>query len=299
MALRRGVGIVLGLIIAAILVSATGLILMAAIVGRQPQVAGNSTLVLRIGGDLQEMEPGGVIGQFFEAPPTVRVARRGAAQGESRSRGSQRHHPALRRGRALGQGPGGPRRDHRLQELRQADRRLSRIRRRAGVLPRERLRQGVPDADGVARPDRHGELRAVPARHARQDRRVPRHAAHRPLQDRVEHLHREHLHAGASRDGGSLNADMYEQLIRGLADGRHKIGDGGPALVDHGPFLPEDAFRAGLVDDVAYEDELDDKVKLANGTAKFVDRGRLPPHIADFARAQSRAADRGHLRRRA
>src|SRR5215213_8062419 len=41
-------------------------------------------------------------------------------------------------------------------------------------------------------------------------------------------------------------------------------------LVDHGPFLPEDAVRAGLVDDVAYEDELDDKVKLGNGKASFL-----------------------------
>ena len=63
----------------------------------------------------------------------------------------------------------------------------------------------------------------------------------------------------------SLNADLYEQLIRGLADGRHKSEQNVRALVDHGPFLPEDAVRAGLVDDVAYEDELDDKVQLARG----------------------------------
>ncbi len=69
----------------------------------------------------------------------------------------------------------------------------------------------------------------------------------------------------------SLNADLYEQLIRGLADGRHKSETEIRALVDHGPFLPEDAIRAGLVDDVAYEDELDDKVKLASGTARFLD----------------------------
>ncbi len=72
MAVRRGVGIVVMLIVFAAVVSAAGLLLMAALVGRQPQVSGNSTLVLKIGGDLQEMEPGGVIGQFFEAPPTVR-----------------------------------------------------------------------------------------------------------------------------------------------------------------------------------------------------------------------------------
>jgi len=71
-ALRRGVWIVLVLIILAVAVSAMGLVAMALFVGREPQVSGNSTLVLRVGGDLQEMEPGGVIGQFFEAPPTVR-----------------------------------------------------------------------------------------------------------------------------------------------------------------------------------------------------------------------------------
>jgi protease-4 len=40
--------------------------------------------------------------------------------------------------------------------------------------------------------------------------------------------------------------------------------------VDHGPYLPEDAVRAGLVDDLAYEDELDDKVQLASGQVRFV-----------------------------
>ncbi|MEO8522839.1 MAG: hypothetical protein ABI603_15830, partial [Acidobacteriota bacterium] len=72
MAVRRGVGIVLVLIVAAIVVSAAGLMMMAVFVGRAPQVAGGSTLVLRISGDLQETEPGGVIGQIFESQPTVR-----------------------------------------------------------------------------------------------------------------------------------------------------------------------------------------------------------------------------------
>jgi len=33
------------------------------------------------------------------------------------------------------------------------------------------------------------------------------------------------------------------------------------ALIDHGPFLPEDALHAGLVDDIAYEDQVDDKLR--------------------------------------
>src|SRR5262249_60094563 len=31
--------------------------------------------------------------------------------------------------------------------------------------------------------------------------------------------------------------------------------------IDEGPFLPEDALHAGFVDDVAYEDQVDDKLR--------------------------------------
>ena len=34
-------------------------------------------------------------------------------------------------------------------------------------------------------------------------------------------------------------------------------------LLDQGPFSPEDAVRAGLVDELAYEDQLDDRVPAA------------------------------------
>src|SRR5205807_7744256 len=51
----------------------------------------------------------------------------------------------------------------------------------------------------------------------------------------------------------TLNRDLYEQLVRGIADGRKKSEPALRALIDQGPFLPEDALRAGLVDDVKYE----------------------------------------------
>src|SRR3954464_7127638 len=73
MAVRRGVWLVILLIVLAISVSAVGLLLLTAAMGREPHVAANSTLMLSIGGDLNEMEPGGVLGQFIEAPPTVRT----------------------------------------------------------------------------------------------------------------------------------------------------------------------------------------------------------------------------------
>jgi protease-4 len=58
----------------------------------------------------------------------------------------------------------------------------------------------------------------------------------------------------------SLNRDMYDQLVRGLATARKKTEPAMRELIDQGPFSPEDAVRLGLVDDLAYEDQLDDRV---------------------------------------
>jgi protease-4 len=269
-ALRRGVGIVLGLIIAAIAVSATGLILMAAIIGRQPQVGGNSTLVLRIGGDLQETEPGGVIGQFFEAPATVRSL---------------------------------------VEALRKAkvDRRISSvIVRPSGAAALwgkvQEVRDAITDFKTSGKPivgylEYGGQQEFYLASACDKVFLMPTASLDltgmasyelflRGTLDKIG-AYPDTLHIGQYKTASntftestftpahlemarSLNRDMYDQLIRGLAAGRRKSEKDVRGLIDHGPFLPEDAVRAGLVDDVAYEDEIDDKVKLANGPAKFV-----------------------------
>ncbi len=59
----------------------------------------------------------------------------------------------------------------------------------------------------------------------------------------------------------SLNRDLYDQIVRGIADGRKKDDAEIRQRFDEGPFLPEDALHAGLVDDVAYEDQVEDKLK--------------------------------------
>ena len=70
-AVRRGVALVLVLIVMAVAVSATGLLFMGLAVGRPAQISSNSTLLLDISGDLAEMEPVG-LGQFLDGQPTVR-----------------------------------------------------------------------------------------------------------------------------------------------------------------------------------------------------------------------------------
>ena len=57
----------------------------------------------------------------------------------------------------------------------------------------------------------------------------------------------------------SLTRDMYEQLVRGIAESRKKKVEDVRTLIDEGPFLARDAHRVGLVDGLAYEDQLDDQ----------------------------------------
>jgi protease IV len=269
-AVRRGVWIVLVLIVAAVAISAMGLVGMALFVGRTPQVAGNSTLVLKIGGDLQEIEPAGVIGQFFEAPPTVRAV----VDALRKAKVDRRISSVIIRptGAAALWG--------KVQEVRDA---IVDFRRSGkpiigyleyggeqefylasacdkvflmptasldltGVASYELFLRGTLDKIGAYPDTLHiGEYKTA------------------------SNTFTEHTYTPAHREmAESLNQDMYNQLIRGLANGRHTSEQEMRRLVDHGPFLPEDAVRAGLVDDVAYEDELDDKVKLAPGRVNFL-----------------------------
>ena len=272
MALKRGVWLVLALIVIAVVISAGGLIVTALLVGAEPRVAGNSTLVLKIGGDLQETEPGGVVGQFFEAPPTVRSV---------------------------------------VDSLRKAkvDRRVtSVIIRPTGTAALwakvQEVRDAIADFRSSGKPiiaylEYGGEQEFYLASACDKVFLMP-HASLdltgmasyelfvRGTLDKIG-AYPDALHIGDYKTAAntltektytpqhremaeSLNTDLYEQLIRGLAEGRHKPEAEIRSLIDHGPFLPEDAVRAGLIDDVAYEDELDDKVELSKEDVRYLDQ---------------------------
>lgn len=53
----------------------------------------------------------------------------------------------------------------------------------------------------------------------------------------------------------SLNRDLFEQIVRTVAQSRKKTDAEVRALVDEGPFLAEAALKAGLVDELVYEDQ--------------------------------------------
>jgi protease IV len=68
----------------------------------------------------------------------------------------------------------------------------------------------------------------------------------------------------------SLTRSQYEQLIAAVAEARNKPDAEVRALIDQGPFQPVDALRLGLIDEVAYEDELDDLIPELKGT-EYID----------------------------
>jgi protease-4 len=60
----------------------------------------------------------------------------------------------------------------------------------------------------------------------------------------------------------SLNGDAFEQLVEAIASSRHKTPDDVRALIDEGPFVAAEALTLGLVDGLAYPDELPQKAKV-------------------------------------
>ncbi len=63
----------------------------------------------------------------------------------------------------------------------------------------------------------------------------------------------------------ALVADLHEQLVEGIAQGRSRTPAEIEALVAEAPLSAEEALREGLVDQLAYPDELEDWVKENHG----------------------------------
>jgi protease-4 len=61
----------------------------------------------------------------------------------------------------------------------------------------------------------------------------------------------------------ALNRDMYDELVRAIAEGRKKSEAEIRDALDGGPYLGPGALTAGLVDGLAYEDQVDDAPPIA------------------------------------
>jgi protease-4 len=248
-ALRRGVGLVLGFIGLAVLVSIAGISFMYLAVSRAPSVPSSATLVLRPGGELQEIVPDDVVGQVFgRDTDTVR----GFVDNLRKAKRDSRIKTVLLM-------PAGLELPYwaKVQELRDAVLDFRKSGKRvvafleyggdreyylasaadkvyllpsspldlSGVASYEIFLRGALDKAGAFPDLLHvGEYKS---------------ASNQFTEKGFTPAHREMTE--------SLNRDMYEQLVRGIAQGRKKTEQDVRALLDQGPFVPDAALKAGLV----------------------------------------------------
>ena len=274
MAARRGVRLVLSLIGLAVVISMASVVLMFFAASRGPSVPSSATLVLRPGGDLPEVEPDDVVGQVFGRDVnTVRgfVEALRKASRDSRVRNVllipstldlpywgkvQEMRDAITAFRKSGKKVtafleyGGDREYYLASAADRVFLMPSSSLDLTGVASYEMFLRGTFDKIG-AYPDfvHIGDYKTAPNQYT-QKGFTP---AHREMAQ-------------------SLNRDMFEQLVSGVAEGRKKSEDDVRTLFDQGPFVASKALEAGLVDELAYEDELDDRVpELGDGSDRRIE----------------------------
>ena len=260
---RRGMTVLFTLLGAAVFFSIAGFAALYVLFGREPAVASNSTLVLQVGGDLTEVAPEDVVGYLRGARvPTVQsiVDNLRKAKVDSRVRGVilkpttfsspfwgkvQEIRDAVIDFRKSGKPVyayleyGGDREYYLATAADKIFLMPSAPLDLTGVATYELFLRGTLDKIG-AYPDLHhvGEYKT---------------AVNTFTEKSYTKTHKEM--------DESLTHDLYDQIVRGIADGRKKNEAEIRTRFDDGPFLPEDALNAGLIDDVAYEDQVDERIR--------------------------------------
>jgi protease-4 len=260
---RRGFAILFTLLGLAFFVSIVGFALMYAFFGREPAVPSNATLVLRVGGSLSELAPSDVVGYLRGSKtPTVRliVDNLRKAKVDPRVKAIllkptgfespfwakvQEIRDAVIDFRKSGKPVyayleyGGDREYYLATAADKVFLMPSAPLDLVGVATYELFLRGTFDKFGVY-PDLHRIGQYKTAVNTFKEKGYT--AAHREMDE-------------------SMNRDLYDQIVRGIADGRKKNEADVRRIIDEGPFLPEDALSAGLVDEVAYEDQVDEKLR--------------------------------------
>jgi protease-4 len=253
---------VLSLIGLAVVVSMTAVMLMFFAASRGPSVPSSATLVLRPGGELPEVAPDNVVGQVFGREITTV---RGFVEGLNKAGRDPRVRSVLLMPSSLDLPYWG-----KVQEMRDAvvafrksgkkviaflefggDREyyLASAADRVFLMPTSSL-----DLTGVASYEMflRGTFDKLGA--------FPDFVHIGEYKTAVNQLTEKGFTPQHREMAQSLNRDMYEQLVAGIAEGRKKTEAQVRELLDRGPFVADDAVNAGLVDELAYEDELDDRV---------------------------------------
>ncbi|MEO7193034.1 MAG: signal peptide peptidase SppA [Vicinamibacterales bacterium] len=262
MAARRGVALVIFLILLAVMVSAAAMLVVALVATPSPTVPANASLTLKIEAPFSEIEPSDVLRQFLQRAPTLRSTIETIHRAKSDSRVKvliiktavsgamwaqlQEVHAALEDFKTSGKpliaflesGSSG--------EYYVASAATHVVMMPAGQLDvaglasYELFFRGALDKIGVYPDLLHiGEYKT---------------AANTFTEKGFTAAHREMTRA--------LNRDWYDELVRSVARDRKITEDQARAALGGGPYLGDAAVKTGLVDELAYEDQLDDKAPI-------------------------------------
>ena len=262
MALRRGVAIVLTAITLAVIVSFIGIVFIYMLISRGPSIQDDSTLVLRPGGALEETQPDDVVGQLI-ARDTTTV--RGFVESLRLAKRDPRITGVLLMPAELNSPYWA-----KVQELRDAVLDF----RKSGKVVVAFLEYGgdreyylASAADHVYLLPTSGlDLTGVASYEVFLRGAFDKFGAYPDFlqigayKTAVNQLTQKSFTPEHREMTESLNGDMYQQLVRGIASARKKTEAETRQLLDQGPFTPEEAMQSGLVDGLAYEDQLDDRV---------------------------------------
>jgi protease IV len=278
--MRRGVVLVLSLILLAVFVSAAGLIVIGAFAEPPVNVPASSTLTLRVAAPYSEIDRSDLVRQFLETPPTLRstteLIRR--AKGDNRVKvlvirlaGAGALWAQLQEVRAA------------IEDFKTSNKPViaylegpttaeyyvataaTRIVMMpagqldlAGVASYELFFRGALDKMGIVPDLLHiGDYKS--ASNTFTERGFT--AAHREMT-------------------ASINRDWYDEIVAAISRGRKVSIDEARRLVDGGPYLAEEALQAKLVDALAYDDQLDDNAPI---------QGTQPLTTATYSRVTSTA----------
>ena len=258
MSARRGVVLVLALILLAVLVSAGAVAVVTLFAGPSVQVPANATLHLKLEAPFSEIEPIDVLGELFNRPPSLRST----IETIKRAKADARVTGLVIRP----QGMGGL--WAQLQEVRAAiedfktsnkpvtayleaagagEYYLASAADRIVLMPAGQLDvvglasyelffRGALDKLGVYPDLLHiGDYKT---------------ASNTFTEKGFTPAHREMTQA--------LNRSWYDEVVRAIAAGRKMSEADVRAAIDRGPYLAEQALAAHLVDQLGYEDQLDD-----------------------------------------
>ncbi|HEY8549543.1 MAG TPA: signal peptide peptidase SppA [Vicinamibacterales bacterium] len=276
---RRGVWLVLSLIAVAIVISTAGVLLTSYFATRGTGVPSSTALVLRLGGDIAEVEGAGLIDRFVEGPPTVRSLVRAIRRARTDDRVKALIvQPAARtpfwaktqeiRDAILDFRQTGKKTIAFLEYGGEQEYFLATACERIALLP-----TSVLDLKGLAMYEvfLRGTLDKVGVYPDLLHIGDYKTAINTFTEKGFTPAHREMTE--------SLNRDAFDQLVDTIAEARKKSAEELRALIDQGPFLPEEALRTGLVDELAYRDEVEEQAGIED---------LEPTDIVDYARAIER-----------